>query len=229
MTTEGLAQLATPTSTHVAAADRRAIDRTLDRFIPAAVAHKDARTAWALAGPELKASTTYADWRAWNVPVPGYPVRDGSFHDWTTIDAGRDYVDFNLLVQPKPGAKLPDYVFDGQMVRRHGTWLVNRLYTIAIMQPVRGSKHEIGPADFAAPAASGTPTGAPKLAHAWLLVVVAVIALVVLLPLSFGLIALRRRARWRARVRAQRRELPPLPATPPADERRPERETAGRH
>jgi len=226
---EGPAQLATPTSTHVAAADRRAIDRALDRFIPAAVGRADAQTAWALAGPELRASTSLADWRAWNVPVPSYPVRGTTFHGWTTIDAGRDYVDFNLLVHPKPGRDLGDWVFDGQMVRRHGAWLVNRLYTIAIMHPVRGSKHEIGPADFSAPPPSGTPSGTARLGHAWLLAAVAIVGLVLLLPLAFGLLALERRRRWRKQIRAERRELPPLPPLPRRDDAPRERETAGRH
>ncbi len=227
VTTEGLAKLAAPTTTHVAAGSRRAIDRVLDRFIPAAVGRSDAKVAWSLAGPELTASTTFADWRAWNVPVPAYPVRGTSFHDWTVIDAGSGYVDFNLLVHPKKGSKLGDWVFDGQMVHRHGAWLVNRLYTIAIMQPVRGSKHEIGPADFVAPAAAGTPAGAPRLGGRWFLVVAAILSLVVLLPLAFGVLALRRRARWRAHVRARRDELPPLPA--PSVPRQRDRESAGRH
>jgi len=227
---EGPAQLATRTSTHVRAADRAAIDRVLDRFIPAAVGRRDAKVAWSLAGPELRASTTFADWRAWNVPVPSYPVRGTSFHDWTTLDAGPGYVDFNILVHPKPGHHLGSWVFDGEMVRRHGSWLVNRLYTIAIMQPVRGSKHEIGPADFQAPGASANaPAGTARLSHIWLLGIVGVIGLVVLVPLAFGILALDRRRRWRARLRAQRSTAAsPGPADGSPPERERERETAGR-
>ena len=227
VTTEGLAKLATPTSTHVAAADRRAIDRVLDRFIPAAVGRSDARTAYRLAGPEMKVSTSYADWRAWNVPVPSYPAKGTTFHDWTTLDAGRDYVDFNLLLHPRPGhADLGDWVLDGQMVRAKGSWRVNRLYTIAINHPVRGSKHEIGPADFLAPAASGTPAGKPRLGHAWFLVAAGVMSLVLVVPLAFGVLGLRRRRRWRARIKAEHSALPPLR---PTGERPPDREPAGRH
>ena len=226
VTTEGLAQLAAPTSTHVPAASRRAIDRVLDRFIPAAVGRSDAKVGWSLAGPEMKASTTFADWRAWNVPVPAYPVQGTSFHDWTVVDAGHDYVDFNLLVHPRKGASLGAWVFDGEMVRRDGAWLVNRLYTIAIMQPVRGSKHEIGPADFVAPGASGTPAGAARLGGGFLLIVVAILLLVVVAPLALGVLALRRRARWRAQGKARNARLPPLPSSSRAEH---EREPAGRH
>lgn len=225
---EGLAKLSSPSTKHVAAADRRAIDRTLDGFIPAAVGHADARTAWRLAGPEMRSGSTFADWRAWNVPVPSYPVAGRSFHTWSTLDSGSDYVDFNLLVHPKPGHHLGAWVFDGQMLRSHGRWVVNRLYTIAIMQPVRGSKHEIGPADFNAPPASGTPAGTPKLGRSWFLVIAGLIGLVVLLPAGFGIFALHRRWRWRARLGTQRRDLPPFPPRPPMPDTRRDK-TADRH
>src|SRR5205085_787366 len=67
---EGPAQTVAQTSTVLTAADRRAIDGLLAKFVPAAVERRSADEAWALAGPELKASTTLADWRKGNSPVP---------------------------------------------------------------------------------------------------------------------------------------------------------------
>ncbi|HZU20598.1 MAG TPA: hypothetical protein VE982_05235 [Gaiellaceae bacterium] len=223
-TNEGPAQLAARLPPRLSTADRRAIDRTLDRFIPAAVGRQSADLAWSLAGPELRSGSTLAQWRAGTSPVPSYPVKVEPFHDWSTLDIGKRYVDFTLLVHPRRGAKVGAWSFAGQMVERDGRWLVNRLYTIAIFQPVRGSKHEIGPADFAAPPpASSSPAGKSVLGGIGLAPIAVVLALIVLTPLAFGLIAIRRARRFRREAAARRSaELPPLP--------RPERprEPAGR-
>jgi hypothetical protein len=212
---EGAAQVAAHVPVQISAADRRAIDRTLDLFVPAAVGRKNPSLAWSLAGPELKAGSTLAEWRAGTSPVPSYPVKVQPFHDWSTLDNGKSYVDFTLLVHPRPGASVGSWTFAGQMVKRHGAWLVNRLYTIAIFQPVRGSKHEVGPADFAAPATgASTPQKKSALGSIGLLPIVILLALVPATGLGLGLLALVRASRFRRRVvTAERsRELPPLPS-----------------
>ena len=149
---EGPAQLAAVTPRlRVSTADRHAIDQLLDRFLPAGLTRRSPATAWALAGPELKAGSTLADWRAGNSPIPYYPVLEKTFHTWRTIDVGPRYVIFNLLVHAQPSSHLGSYVFSGQVVKQGDRWLVNRIYTIAIMNPVTKKTHEIGPADFVAP------------------------------------------------------------------------------
>ena len=149
---EGPAQLAAAApNLRISTADRQAINRTLDRFMPAGVARKAPATAWALAGPELKSGSTLAEWRAGNSPIPYYPVLEKTFHTWRTIEVGHRYVVFNLLLHAQPTSGLGSYVFSGEMVKRGDQWLVNRIYTIAIMNPVTKKTHEIGPADFVAP------------------------------------------------------------------------------
>lgn len=228
---EGAAQVAVRAHVPITAADRRAIDHALDLFVPAAVGRKNADLAWSLAGPELKAGSTLAQWRAGSTPVPQYPVKIQPFHDWSTLDNGKSYVDFTLLVHPRAGVKIGAWTFAGQMVKRHGTWLVNRLYTIAVFQPVRGSKHEIGPADFGAPAASTSPPQKKSALGGYgLLAIILGLALIPLTALGFGVAALVRARRWKRRTAAvgERRELPPLPTgyRGEADER--EQEPAGR-
>jgi hypothetical protein len=73
---------------------------------------------------------------------------------------------------------------------------------------------ELGPADYAAPrSASSTPNRGPLLGHLGILPVVVILALVLMIPLGFGAIALVRARRWRRRVRTDgRSELPPLPS-----------------
>jgi hypothetical protein len=207
-------------SKYVAPTDRRAIDRTLDRFIPAALNRSDPATAWHLAGPGLRGGTTLREWRHGTSPIPYYPAAGRTFHHWKTLDAGRDYVDFDLLVQPRKGVHRGSYVFSGSMIKRNGRWLVNGLYTIAVFAaPTKSGRHEIGPADFAAGAAQSSNQAAPpqtaggeKLGSTWLLAIGGVIVLALLFPLGFGIASVLRAHRSRKLyARSAERELPPLP------------------
>jgi hypothetical protein len=209
-------------SKHVSAADRRAIDKTLDQFIPAALGGRSPQTAWRLAGPELKGGTTLRQWRHGTSPIPYYPPRGQTFHSWTTVDAGPTYVDFSLLIHPQHGPKGSSEVFSGQMLKQGDRWVVNGLYTIAVFaRPDKNGRHEVGPADFAAgPAASGNSQGTPppsghsaSLGKVWLLAIAGVIVLALLLPLGLGVASVirSRRARQRYHARSEARALPPLP------------------
>lgn len=207
-------------STHVSAADRRAIDRTLDQFIPAALGGASPATAWHLSGPQLKGGTTLREWRNGTSPIPHYPPRGTRFHNWTTVDSGKGFVDFNLLVHPRNGANGSSEVFSGQMIKRNGRWLVNGLYTIAVFaRPDKHGRHELGPADFAAGQASGggqsaaPPTnGKGRLGTTWLFVLGGAILLALLIPLGFGVLAAVRSRRAHKRyLRSEPRTLPPLP------------------
>lgn len=223
-TNEGPAQLAAVTpSLHVSSRNRRAIDATLDRFIPAGVGRRDLAAAWRYAGPEMRSGSTLAGWRHGDSPVPAYPVGGTTFHSWQTIDATPTEVDFNLLVHPRRGSHFGDYVFAGEMVKRHGRWLVNRLYTTAIMNPVRGATHEVGPLDFTAAGSQAAPRPTKaRLGGLGLLPVLGIIGLVVLIPLALGIVALVRARRWRRQVRASGRDrLPPLPRDPQERDREP--------
>lgn len=213
---EGPAQLASATKqVRLTAADRRAIDHTLDVFLPAAMEQKNMALGWRFAGPEMKSGSTLADWRKGTSPVPYYPAAETRFHTWQTVDSGPGYVIFNLVLHPAKGSKLAPYEFSGEVVKQNGRWLVNRLYTIAIFnKPSKGNPTaEVGPADFAAGGAPGSSQTPDKADHASRIVpVIAVLALIALIPLSLAAIALRRGLRWRRRVRSGGQQLPTLPA-----------------
>jgi hypothetical protein len=212
------AQLAVNTHRKLAAADRRAIDRLLDRFFPAAVERKDADVAWALAGPEMRAASSLAEFRNGDSPVPQYPANEPNFHQWRAIDVEKDAVVLNILVHPRDPEKLGSWVFSVQVVKSARRWLVNRIYTIAVMNPPTRPAtvtHELGPADYASPPATQRNTSTSKPGgHSLLIPVVAIFALVLLIPLSLGIVALVRARRWRREVGARgRTELPPLPSS----------------
>jgi hypothetical protein len=208
-------------SKYVSPANRRAIDRTLDQFIPAALSRSAPQTAWRLAGPDLRSGTTLREWLHGTSPVPYYPARGRTFHNWTTIDAGPTYVDFNILVHPRRDTKKGSYVFSGTMIKRDGRWLVNGLYTIAIFAaPTKSGRHEVGPADFAAGPAQNSnqapppqTTGGNKLGKAWLLAAGGVILLVLLFPVGFGIASvLKTRRSRRLYAQSAAKDLPPLPS-----------------
>lgn len=211
------AQLAVNTKQKLPRADRRAIDTLLDRFFPAAVARRDPVTAWRLSGPEIRSASSESDFRRGTSPVPSYPANEPNYHHWRAVDVERDTVVLNILVHPKDPMKLGTWVFSTEVVKVHGRWLVNHIYPIAVMNPPTRPAtvtHELGPADFAAP----PPTQRNKStsnssSHSYLAPVAAIVALVFLIPLGVGLVALRRSLRWRRTVRASgRTELPPLPS-----------------
>lgn len=203
-----------PTSHHavyhgITPADRRGINATLDQFIPDAIGQRSMATAWRLAGPDLKSASTLKQWRHHSSPIPYYPVAGKTFHSWRTIYASPNSVEFDILVEPRKHTHYGSWVFSGEVIRRNSHWLVNRLYTTAQMNPVRGSRHEIGPADFSAPAAAGvTTTGKARLSGIWLFAIVGVIGLALVFPIAFGITSV---VRSRHRRAGTNRALPPLP------------------
>src|SRR3954468_6891514 len=109
------------------AADRAAIDRTLDVFVPAAIGRDHSERAWALTTPAMHSGGTLADWRQGLLPVQPFPVIGTSFHGWTIDHQGRDTADIALLVHLRKGNDLDlgAASFDLTMKRLHGRWLVD--------------------------------------------------------------------------------------------------------
>jgi hypothetical protein len=209
------AQFATH-STHVSRIERQAIDRTLDRFLGAALDRSSPATAWRLAGPELKTGSTLRQWRAGTSPIPYFPAREQSFHGWTPVDTGPRYVVFDhLVVHPRKGAQTSSWVFSGEVVKHGSGWLVNRLYTIAVMKkPTKAGTHQVGPQDYAAqaPSSGGSQTSTPTLGKQWLLIGGGLVGVALLFPIGFGIASfVRSRRRRKQYMQSRRDELPPLP------------------
>lgn len=220
------AQLVTR-STRVTAHERRAINAALNAFLGAALDRSSPATAWRLAGPEMKSGSTLRQWRAGTSPVPYFPTREKTFGGWETVDAGPDYVVFDhLLVHPRRGSDTSSSIFAGEVIKSDGHWLVNRLYTIAVMKrPTKTGTHQVGPQDYAAPSAAGQggagQTSGGSLGKQWLLVGVGIVGLALLFPLGFAIASsLRSRRRQKQYTEHRNRDLPPLPRSLQAGERR---------
>lgn len=202
--------------TRVTPKDRRAINATLDAFLGASLDRSSPATAWRLAGPEMKSGSTLREWKAGTSPVPYFPARETTFGGWEAVDAGPNYVVFDhLLVHPRRGSSTSSSIFAGEVVRRGKHWLVNRLYTIAVMKrPTKAGTHQVGPQDYAAPSASSQGAGQTSggsLGKQWLLVIVGLIGLALLFPLGFGVASVVRSRRSQKQYLEHRnRDLPPL-------------------
>jgi hypothetical protein len=203
----GSAKVARPVNLRVRPGERRAVDNVLDRFIPAGVGRRAMTRAWRLAGPELRAGSTLRQWRNDVSPIPYYPVAGKTFHDWTTLDAGPNFVEFALQVFPRRGSHLGAWAFSGLVVRRHSRWLVDRLYTAATYNTAGALT---GPPDLIGGLVnSGAPSNrrGPGIGSgAW--IVCSVVILLLILPAFLFSAFL-----WDGwpRRRGPNRPLPPLP------------------
>ena len=210
-TFSGPASVDTPGTTHVESAEHRRIDATIDRFVLAALARGNLGTAWDLSGADLRGTTTRADWIAGKTPVSPFPIAGREFHGWTHVVARPDSVTFDLLIQPRAGAKVGGAkigatAFSVQVIRRRATWVVNRWYTQATFSPV-GTKHPhiVGPNDFGAAGRSAAHVEHGRLGYWWLAVPLG------LFGLGFLVVGIvvgrnwRRYRRMRATVEAERR------------------------
>jgi hypothetical protein len=135
----------------VSAADRNAINRTLDAFIPAAVARHDPLLAYRLATATLRRAATLAQWRRGELPVVPYPARPGRFHGWTVDYSHPSEVGIDLLVRAVPGQRIAMTAYKIDLKRIHGRWLVDSIYPAAMYgasgsdaPPVFSSK-DLGP------------------------------------------------------------------------------------
>lgn len=205
---------ATTTQARLTAADRQGIDRVLDAFLPAVMEHRDLKLGWTLAGPEIRSAQTYKQWLSGSTPIPYYLARERTFHTWQTVDVEQGYVIFNIVLHPGKGETAPSTEFSGMVVRHGKGWRVNRLYTIATFG-ITKTTSEVGPADFGALGGrSSEPSthNSGAIGNLGLLPIVGLLALVLLLPLGLGAVALHRHRRFRRASAGASRELPSLPS-----------------
>jgi hypothetical protein len=139
-------------------ATRAAINRTLDRFVPAAVSRSDPETAWALAGPGLRAGSTRGDWTAGDLPVQPYPVRAGTFHGWRKVYATGDRVAVDLLLHPRKAAHVGPIAVSVDLVRDRSRWLVDAFYTTAVFNDPDEPGWVAGQPDYGADGATADAT-----------------------------------------------------------------------
>lgn len=165
-------------------ADRAAIDRTLDVFVPAAIGRRHSERAWLLATPTMRLGSDRAEWKRGFLPVTPVPVIGTSFHGWTVDQVTKDRADIVLLVHLRKGAPLSAVSFNIGMRRIRGHWLVDSAVPAATFAPSGSDSQILAQPDFA-PSGDGhafSKTG--RVSQKWVLIIPAVLfGLIVLTPI----------------------------------------------
>jgi hypothetical protein len=195
--------------------ERRAINATLERFVHSGVARGNLAAAYDLVTPSFRGGTTRAQWKRGDSPIYAYLHPAGRVaNEWRVTYSYRGDVGVNLMLASKHPRKVGAIIFQLELLRRHGRWLVDSFGPIATFTPIgAGPQHETGPADYAGGAA-GTDIRADKapLNALWIAIPAAVLGLVLLVPLAFFVLTrVRERRVARAYEATMPRTLPPLP------------------
>ena len=189
--------------------DRRAINRTLDRFVPAAVARRNPVDAYAVSTPNLRSQATPRQWRTGDIPVHPFPARGRTFHGWTVNYAMRNHVNLDLLVMPDLKRELRPVAFTIDVTKVRGRWLVDAVLPIAVYAPLppQGNRGPmISTNDLLPSGVRGGAGAESRLSYAWFAAPFALVGGGILLVTALVLRG------WLRDRRMRHRPLPPLRA-----------------
>jgi hypothetical protein len=203
--------------------DQRAVRQVLREFEATAVIRRDVGRSWNLSAPSLREGFTRKQWNRGDLPVVPYPAADRGLGSWSFVQYSyTDTVGLEVFLFPKPGSGWSAMTADVELVKgKDGRWRVDYWMPKRFHGPpavAAKAKAKAKAAKRAAPAkAAGkrhvtttrkaAPAGAqpPKPSRVWWLVPIALLSLIVLAPLGFGLsVWYRNRRAAREYLRARR-------------------------
>jgi hypothetical protein len=122
---------------HLSAADRAAINKTLDVFVNGAVKRKDIAASYDVVTPELRGGMTRARWARGSIPVYPYPAKGATFHRWTIQYRTTDELAIELLLSPRADKRktLGQFLFHVYLHPGKGRWLVDSFMPAATFAP----------------------------------------------------------------------------------------------
>ena len=186
----------TPRAVKLTAERRRAIDELLDAFVPVAMERKKPLRALPLVTESFRSGVSREDWSRGDLPVFPYFPRGEQFHTWRLNYSYPSEVSVELLFHPAPKESLGPLAVTAVFKQIGGRWLIDSFVSSASFAPERKAPKVVAHPDFS-PQAEGR--GKAQLSTRWLLVPAGVLALIVLVPIGFGIAHLRRSRRaWRA-------------------------------
>ena len=173
------AQLYDPSSvtTRLSRADRRAIDRTLQRFVVDAMGRRDLASAYRLSSPALRGGLTLDQWTAGRIPVYPYTARPGSSRGWELRFREGSLAALEVFLYPGRRESNGPITVAVDMRKIDGRWLVDGVAPTAVFSKAGERPRVLANTDFT----RGDATqGTSRLDPRWLLAPPAAILAVML-------------------------------------------------
>ena len=188
----GPAQAAGPRLT---AADRSSIDRTLDVFVPAAIARRHPERAFAVVTPHLRQDTKRSEWARGSLPVTPYPAVGKRFHAWTIDGVSRNYVMIDTQLHPPRGSKVEMTNWTIELRKLRGRWLVDSALPTAWFPREGSGSGNLHASNDLLPQPNLNRERHGRIGAIWFLVPGAIGVLLLALPIALAFRSWRRNAR----------------------------------
>jgi hypothetical protein len=117
--------------------------RVARRFIETAVARKNLPAAYSLVTEEIRQGQSLKSWNTGNIAVIPYPVDEIKYAPMKIDFSYAREALIEVAMLPKKGAKVRPLIFQMDLVKRGGTWLVNS-WTPKSMPPVPSGSENSG-------------------------------------------------------------------------------------
>jgi hypothetical protein len=95
------------------------------QFIQTAVARKNLPSAYRIVTDEIRQGQTLKEWKSGNIAVVPYPVDDIKYAPMKVDFSYPKEALIEIALLPKAGAKVQGQLFQMDLVKRNGKWLVN--------------------------------------------------------------------------------------------------------
>jgi hypothetical protein len=117
----------TPKTVPASPADRAEAERTVERFVQAAILRRNPERAWDLATPHMRIGSTRDEWRRGSIPVVPYPSAEYRTDGLTPKYSYRGILGYDVLVLPR-SPKGDQQVYSCELHALRGRWLVDFCY-----------------------------------------------------------------------------------------------------
>jgi hypothetical protein len=94
-------------------------------FLETAVVRKNLAAAYSIVGPDLKGGVSLATWRKGNIPVTFYPAANANLAKLNVQSSHKNELKLRTVLFPRKGSGVKPLVFDLNVDRIGGKWLVN--------------------------------------------------------------------------------------------------------
>lgn len=218
-----------PTPAKFTRAKQREVRRVLAKFITSAVAREDPARSWNLAAPSMKEGVSRKEWNRGDLPVVPYPALHKGLGQWDYVEYSyRDSIGLEVFLFPKPGSGYSALTADVELVKGpKDRWLVDYWMpkkfhgppaVAKSAKPAKPRRQAAGKRRYSPKAkttAAPKPTQLytkPRQSRLYWIIPVAILSLVLLVPIGFGIMTMLRNrkaardyANWRE-TRGQSRD-----------------------